>query len=130
MAQMFPKSMMDAKVVEYAGYGMQVLSRTDTQIQFIRRKTFNFWIALLGLLTFGVITVLYVFYYLAKRDETETLTFYDDTPKGRKKAEEQMRIMQELNPQVPLIDWLSIIVSAVVICIAVAGIALDLLSKS
>lgn len=79
--QLFPLSMMDAKVMEYARKGYLVVSRSNTQVQMLKKKEFSFAIALLGLLTWGAVTVLYIFWYMAKKDEIVTLTFSKHAPK-------------------------------------------------
>lgn len=50
-------------------YGYQLTNQTSTTAQLIRNKKFSCLFASLGFLLAGIGAVIYVFYYLAKRDE-------------------------------------------------------------
>ncbi len=50
--------------------GYHVVSQTATTAQLIRQKTFSCLIATLALLLFGFPFIIYLFYYLSKKDDT------------------------------------------------------------
>lgn len=65
-----------SRAVEYFGSrGYQVRSRAETQVQLVKPKDFSFIFALLWFCVFGVGLVIYLIYYMAKRDKVITLTF-------------------------------------------------------
>jgi hypothetical protein len=50
-------------------YGYAITSQTTTTAQLLRKKTFSCLIATLSFFVFGVGVLVYLFYFLAKRDE-------------------------------------------------------------
>ena len=55
---------------DHASRGFTVSSQTETTAQMVRSKEFNLVPALLWFLLFGIGVLVYVFYYMYKRDET------------------------------------------------------------
>lgn len=53
--------------------GFIIAHRDAERVQLIRKKRFSFWLAFLGLLCWGFGLVVYVLYYLAKRDKVVTI---------------------------------------------------------
>jgi H+/Cl- antiporter ClcA len=57
-------------IEDHASRGFTVSSQTETTAQMVRSKEFNLVPALLWFLLFGIGVLVYVFYYMYKRDET------------------------------------------------------------
>ena len=57
-------------IEDHASRGFTVSSQTETTAQMVRSKEFNLVPALLCFLLFGIGVLVYVFYYMYKRDET------------------------------------------------------------
>ena len=55
-------------VAHYSAHGYRVVSQTDTTAQMMRPKRFSFVAAVLWFFLFGIGLLVYIFYYLAKRD--------------------------------------------------------------
>ena len=62
----------------YVRQGYRVVSQTETSAQLVRPKQFSIMWFLLGLLAVGVGAVLYIIYYMMKRDATVYLTVQPD----------------------------------------------------
>jgi hypothetical protein len=65
---------LDAEVDRYVRAGFRVVSRTPTAAQLVKPKTFNMGCALLGFLFLLAGLVLYLLYYVSKRDASVYLT--------------------------------------------------------
>ncbi len=50
--------------------GFNIISQTPTTAQLVRNKSFSCLIATISFLFFGIGVVIYLFYFLAKRDQT------------------------------------------------------------
>ena len=57
------------EIAKYARTGYQVVTRTETSAQLIKPKEFSFVAAVLWFLLFGIGLLIYLFYYMAKRDQ-------------------------------------------------------------
>ncbi len=57
------------EVTGYIRRGYRVLSQTDTTAQLVKPKTFSFFWAFIWLLALGVGLIVYIIYYMAKKDE-------------------------------------------------------------
>ena len=60
--------------------GYTVVSQTDKTAQLIKKKHFSFLIAILGLLLWGVGLIIYIIYYISKKDETIYLDLEAQVP--------------------------------------------------
>ena len=58
--------------------GYIVHERSGEQLQLVRKKTFNFLAAFLWFLVLGVGLIVYIIWYMAKRDKVRTFTFEDE----------------------------------------------------
>ncbi len=65
---------LDGEIARYVEAGYRITERTPTSAQLVRPKTFSFVWAFLWFLALGVGVLVYVFYYLSKRDESVYLT--------------------------------------------------------
>jgi hypothetical protein len=65
---------LDQEVDRYVRAGFRVVSRTPTTAQLVRPKTFNMGCAILGFLFLLAGLLLYLLYYVSKRDSTVYLT--------------------------------------------------------
>ena len=64
------KHILDKMVRNYVQDGFRVVSQTNTTAQLLKPKKFGFLIALLSLLLFGIGFIIYLLYYMAKKDKT------------------------------------------------------------
>ena len=62
------------RVAWYTNQGYRVVSDTPNGVQLVKTKAFSFVWALFWFLFFGVGVLVYIFYYMAKRDQTVYLT--------------------------------------------------------
>ncbi len=69
---------LDGEIARYVEAGYRITERTPTSAQLVRPKTFSFVWAFLWFLALGVGVLIYVFYYLSKRDEMVYLTVGED----------------------------------------------------
>lgn len=53
----------------YTSNGFLIVSRSENNMQFMRKKEFSFLWALLWFLVFGVGLIVYLLYYFSKNDE-------------------------------------------------------------
>lgn len=67
-------SPLQAEIDRYVKRGYRVVSQTDHAAQLVRPKHFSFPLFVLFLLLFAVPALLYVLYYLGKREQTVYLT--------------------------------------------------------
>ena len=65
---------LDKISILYTNEGYTIGSKTENQLQMIKKKTFSFLWAFLWLLLFGVGLIVYLLYYLSKNDEVYTIT--------------------------------------------------------
>lgn len=72
------KKKIDALVAKMAKIGFMVHHREDEQIQLKRKKSFSFFAALSWFLLFGVGLIIYLIYYMSKRDTMRTFTYAED----------------------------------------------------
>lgn len=63
-------AILDREVSKYVKRGFRVISRTNTTAQLVKPKKFSFLWAVLWFLLFGVGLLIYLFYYVSKKDET------------------------------------------------------------
>ena len=68
----------------YVNENYTVGSRTENQLQMVKKKTFSFLWAFLWFLLWGVGLIVYILYYLSKKDEVYTITF----PKKEKEVKQ------------------------------------------
>ncbi len=62
---------LDAEIEKYVSWGFRLISRTETTAQLVKPKTFSYgWAVFWLIFGFGIGIVLYIFYYLGKKDET------------------------------------------------------------
>lgn len=78
------REILQKEINGYVRRGFHVASQTDTTAQLIKPKKFSFWWALLWFLLFGVGLLIYVLYYLAKKDETVYLEVSPDGQVSRR----------------------------------------------
>lgn len=82
----------DNLVAFYSAKGFAVTNRSGNQVQMVRKKKFSFWWALAWFLLFGVGVIIYLLYYLAKRDDVRTYTLPGDAePKDVTPEDKQPR---------------------------------------
>jgi len=62
----------------YMTEGYLVTLRTDTQLQLIRKKQFSLLWAVLWTFLFGIGLLVYIFYYISKKDEQVNITLEED----------------------------------------------------
>lgn len=77
----------DALQREINGYlrrGFRVVSQTDTSAQLTKPKSFSFLWAIIWFLALGVGLIVYILYYMAKKDENVYLTI-DETGRIQKR---------------------------------------------
>jgi len=67
------KIILDREVGNYIKRGFRIISRTDTTAQLVKPKKFSLLWAFLWFLLFGIGLLVYVFYYVAKKDQTAYL---------------------------------------------------------
>ncbi len=75
-----PMGNMDARIGVYTSRGWQVTNRTAEGVQLRRPKTFSLLWALAWFLVFGVGVLVYIFWYMAKKDEVIYLSASDPAP--------------------------------------------------
>ena len=82
----------------YMREGYIVILRTDTQLQLIRKKKFSLIWAILGLLLWGIGLLIYIFYYVSKKDEQINITLDEESSrsKNNSKIEELTKLSQLL----------------------------------
>lgn len=68
------RDILQREIAAYLGRGFIVQSQTDTTAQLIKRKKFSFLWALLWTLAFGIGLIIYIFWYMAKRDQSVYLS--------------------------------------------------------
>lgn len=66
----------------YSEYNYVVVSRTENQIQMLRKKTFSFFWAIVWLLLGGFGILIYIFYYISKSDSVITITLPEQQVNG------------------------------------------------
>lgn len=86
---------LDKLVEHFALAGYQVIHRTENQVQLLKKKTFSFVWAFLWLLIFGVGLIVYIIYYLSKRDDIKTFTL-----PGKPELMDAMRRTDFIKPKV------------------------------
>ncbi len=59
---------LEQNIVKHVNQGYHVVSRTENSAQLVLPKEFNFLWALLWFLIFGIGLIIYILYYLSKRD--------------------------------------------------------------
>ncbi len=64
------KEILTQQVARYVRQGWIVESETDTTANLSKKKKFSFWWAFIWFLLLFVGLIVYIFYYLAKDDET------------------------------------------------------------
>ncbi len=74
-----PDAPLQEHVNWYVHQGYRVASQTENSAQLVKPKQFSLIWALLWLLVFGVGILIYVFYYMAKKDKTVYLTVTADS---------------------------------------------------
>lgn len=72
------KEKLDRITERYMNDGYVVALRTDNQLQMVKKKTFNFILAFLGLLCWGFGLLVYIFYYMWKKDDIVNIALRDD----------------------------------------------------
>lgn len=65
---------LEQRLQGYAKDGYRVLSQADTTAQLMKPKRFNFILALILLCLGGFPLIIYIFWYLAAKDQTMYLT--------------------------------------------------------
>lgn len=58
------------EIIKYTRRGYIITSQTETSVQMVRPKKFGFLPALLWFLLLGVGILVYIFYYMSKKDLT------------------------------------------------------------
>ena len=74
------RAILDRTIGGYSRHGYRVVSRADTAAQLIQPKKFSFWWALFWFLFFGIGILVYIFYYMAKRDK---MVYLEIDPRGQ-----------------------------------------------
>lgn len=64
------RTILDQEIGKYIKRGFRVISRTDTTAQLVKPKKFSLLWAFLWFLLIGIGLLVYVFYYVAKKDKT------------------------------------------------------------
>lgn len=78
------KKRLDVVTELYMKEGFIVNLRTDNQLQLIRKKQFSFLWALFWFLIFGIGILIYIFYFISKKDEQINITLPDDSSSQEK----------------------------------------------
>ena len=63
------KAVLQAEVIKYVRQGFIVVSQTDTTAQLVKHKKFSLFWAVIWFLLAIVPLILYILYYMAKKDE-------------------------------------------------------------
>lgn len=74
------KKILQDQIAKYSRKGYEIVSQTDSTAQMRKPKTFSFLWAFLWFLLFGVGILVYIFYYMAKKD---TIVFVEVGEEGR-----------------------------------------------
>ena len=74
------RKILQDQIAKYSRKGYQIVSQTDTTAQMRKPKIFSFLWAFLWFLLFGVGILVYIFYYMAKKD---TIVFIEVSEEGR-----------------------------------------------
>ena len=74
MARPKPDQSLQEHINWYVGQGYLVQSQTETAAQLVKKKAFSFMWAFLWFLFFGIGLLIYIFYYMTKRDKLVYLT--------------------------------------------------------
>jgi uncharacterized protein YuzE len=79
------RAILQNEINSYIKKGFRVISQTDTTAQLLNPKKFSLLWAVLWFLLFGVGILIYLFYYLAKRDEQiyDEQIYIEITPTGK-----------------------------------------------
>ncbi len=72
------KELLHATIGEFVVRGFTISAQTETTVQMVKPRRFDFLPALLWFLVFGVGVLIYVFYYMSKRDETVYIRIHGD----------------------------------------------------
>jgi len=80
------KTALQGRINHYLSQGYRVVSQTDTTAQLVRPKKFSCLIALLSVLAVGIGFIIYIFWYMGKKDDTVYLT-----------VDEQARVSERRN---------------------------------
>ena len=72
----------------YMSEGYIVILRTNTQLQLIRKKKFSLLWAVLWFLLWGVGLLVYIFYYISKKDEQINITLDEEKVKNKSSIQE------------------------------------------
>ena len=70
-------------ITEYVRKGYVVQSQTETSAQLVKPKVFSFVWSFLWFLLLGVGVLVYIFYYMSKKDQTVYLYMEDGKVKSR-----------------------------------------------
>lgn len=62
-------AILDREIATYSSRGYRVVSRTDTSAQLARQKPFSCFWAFVWFLLLGFGLLIYLFYYISKRDD-------------------------------------------------------------
>lgn len=73
-----PAATLQAEIDRYVGRGYRVVSQTEHAAQLVRPKHFSFPLFVLFFILAVLPAVLYVLYYVGKRDKTVYLTVNDN----------------------------------------------------
>ncbi len=71
------RAALQARINQYLSQGYRVVSQTDTTAQLVRPKKFSCLIAVLALLVLVIGLLIYLFYYMGKKDDSVYLTVDD-----------------------------------------------------
>jgi hypothetical protein len=63
------KRLLQREIESYLRSGYHVVSQTDTTAQMVKPKVFSFVWAFLWFLVFGVGVIVYILYYISKKDQ-------------------------------------------------------------
>ena len=63
------KQALTAAIARYVRQGYRVVNQTDTTAQLVRPKQFSCLWATLWFLVFGIGLLIYIFYYMSKKDD-------------------------------------------------------------
>ena len=73
------------QINDYVRKGYVVQSQTETSAQLVKPKVFSFVWALLWFLLLGIGVLVYIFYYMSKKDQTVYLYVEDGNVKSRRR---------------------------------------------
>ena len=76
----------------YMSEGYIVILRTNTQLQLIRKKKFSFLWAILWALLWVVGILVYIFYFLSKKDEQVNITLDEEKKKSISSIEDLSKL--------------------------------------